>query len=87
MPWLMLLLAAAAFAFAFFSSSMTVAVICLLAALILMLVGVMQLLAQRVGSRTRDESSMIDPVELHRLRTQLEARRNATEAGSEPPAV
>lgn len=89
MPWLMLLLAAAAFAFAFISSSMTIVVICLIAALGLTLVGVMQLLAQRVGSRARDESVMIDPAELHRMRTQLEARRAAAESstGNTPPAT
>lgn len=82
MPWLLLLLAAVAFAFAFISTSMTIGILCLLAALGLMLGGMMQLLAQRIGSRSRDETAMIDPAELHRLRAQLEARRNAAEAAT-----
>lgn len=81
MSWLLILLAAAAFAVAFFTTSMVLAVVCLLASLGLLIAGVMGLLAQRVDSRSRDEATMIDPVELRRLREQAEARRAAAQAG------
>ncbi len=89
MPWLFLLLALAAFAVAFNTSSMALAVVCLLAALGLMVAWVMGLLAQRVGSQSRDDSQMLDPQELRRLREQAEARRAAAEASPPPenPAV
>lgn len=84
MPWLFLLLALAAFAVAFNTSSMALAVVCLLAALGLMVAWVMGLLAQRVGSQTRDDSQMLDPQELRRLREQAEARRAAAQAAPPP---
>ena len=85
MPWLLILLAAAAFAVAFVTTSMALAVVCLLASLILVVAGVMALLAQRLGSRSRDEVAMIDPAELRRLREQAEARKLAA-SQAEPPA-
>ncbi|MBW3550909.1 MAG: hypothetical protein KY442_08840 [Proteobacteria bacterium] len=84
MPWLFLLLALAAFAVAFKTPSVGVLVVCLLAAFALMLAWIIGLLQQRLGSRGRDESQMIDPVELRRLREQAEARKLA-ESQSEPP--
>lgn len=89
MPWLFLLLALAAFAVAFNTTSMALAIVCLLVALGLLVAGVMGLLAQRVGSQSRDDSLMLDPQELRRLREQAEARRAAAAASttSEPPAV
>lgn len=80
MPWLFLLLALAAFAVAFKTSSMAIAVLCLLAALGLLLAWVLGLLAQRVGSQSRDDSQMLDPQELRRLREQAEARRASAQA-------
>lgn len=85
MSWLLILLAAVAFAVAFFTTSMGLAILCLLASLVLLVAGVMGLLAQRVDSRSRDESAMIDPAELRRLREQAEARRNAGSAGEQAP--
>ena len=85
MSWLLILLAAAAFAVAFVTTSMALAIVCLLASLVLLVAGVMRLLAQRVDSRSRDESAMIDPAELRRLREQAEARRNA--AGNDAPTA
>jgi hypothetical protein len=87
MPWLLILLAAAAFAVAFVTTSMALAVVCLLASLILVVAGVMALLAQRLGSRSRDEVAMIDPAELRRLREQADARRNAAQSGGDAPAA
>lgn len=85
MPWLFLLLALAAFAVAFKTTSMMLAVFCLLVALGLLLAWVMGLLAERVGSQSRDDSQMLDPQELRRLREQAEARRQNADATSEPP--
>lgn len=85
MSWLLILLAAVAFAAAFFTTSMALAMLCLLASLVLLVAGVMGLLAQRVDSRSRDESAMIDPAELRRLRDQAQARRNAGDAGQQAP--
>lgn len=86
MPWLFLLLAVAAFAVALNASSMAVAVVCLLVALAATVAWVLGLLAQRVGSQARDDSMMLDPAELKRLREQAEARRAAAAgAGTDPP--
>ena len=87
MPWLLILLAAAAFAVAFVTTSMALAVVFLLASLILVVAGVMALLAQRLGSRSRDEVAMIDPAELRRLREQADARRNAAQSGGDAPSA
>lgn len=83
MPWVFLLLALAALAIAFKTSSLMLAGACLLIALGLLVAWALGLLAQRVGSRSRDESMLIDPQELRRLREQAEARRAQSQ---EPPA-
>jgi len=75
MSWVFLLLAIAAFAVAFKTTSVALAALCLLAALGLLLAWVLGLMAQRVGSRSRDDSALLDPAELRRLREQAEARR------------
>lgn len=85
MPWLFLLLAVAAFAVALNSSSMALAVACLLVALAAIIAWVLGLLAQRVGNQARDDSMMLDPAELKRLREQAEARRAAAEAAAQEP--
>ena|SRR5690606_2728520 len=82
MPWLFLLLAVAAFAVALNASSMTVAVLCLLVALAGTVAWVLGLLAQRVGNQSRDDTLMLDPAELKRLREQAEARRAAVSPGA-----
>ena len=86
MPWVFLLLALAALAAAFQTTSLLLAVLCLLAALALLLAGALGLLARPVGSRSRDETLLLDPQELRRLREQADARRAATET-TEPPAM
>ena len=83
MPWVFLLLAIAAFAIAFKTTSVALVLVCLLVALGLLVAWALSLLAQRVGSRSRDESMLIDPQELRRLREQAEARRAQSQ---EPPA-
>ena len=82
MSWVFLLLAIAAFVLAFKTTSVALAALCLLAALGLLLAWVLGLLAQRVGSRSRDDSALLDPAELRRLREQAEARRAAASGSS-----
>lgn len=77
MPWLFLILAVAALAVAFKTTSVALLMICLLAAFGLVVAWVLTLLGQRVESRSRDESMMLDPQELRRLREQAEARKLA----------
>ena len=91
MPWLFLLLAVAAFTVALRASSMLLLVLCLLVALAGTVAWVLGLLAQRVGTQARDDSMMLDPAELRRLREQADARRAAEAAeaaspGQQPPA-
>ncbi|HEY5612708.1 MAG TPA: hypothetical protein VIK70_03865 [Lysobacter sp.] len=77
MPWLFLILAVAALAVAFKTTSVAVLMVCLLAAFALILGWALALLGRRVESRSRDESMMLDPDELRRLREQADARRVA----------
>ena len=85
MHWLMLALAIGAMAVAATTSSGVLMGVCLLAALILMVAWVLGLYAARAGARSRDETAMIDPVELRRLREQAEARKVAA-SQAEPPS-
>jgi len=85
MSWVFLLLAIAALVVAFKTTSIALAALCLLAALGLLLAWVLGLMAQRVGSRSRDDSALLDPAELRRLREQAEARRAAAASASAPP--
>jgi hypothetical protein len=87
MVWLYLLLALAAFAVALKSSSIALSILCLLAALGFVVASVMGLLARRIGSQSRDESMIVDPQELRRLREQAEARRAAAASTGEPPGA
>ena len=75
MPWLFFALAAGSMAVAVTSTSMLLMVLCLLASAGLVIAATMILMAERVGSASRDEVMLIDPVELRRLREQAEARR------------
>lgn len=84
LPWLFLLFAMAALAVAFTTTSMALTVLCLLAALGLLVAWILGLLAQRIGSRSRDEQLLIDPQELRRLREQAEARRAASTTDTPP---
>ncbi|MGV8941925.1 MAG: hypothetical protein ACOH1P_10385 [Lysobacter sp.] len=62
---------------AFNTTSVALLTTCLILGLGLGLSGIMQLLARRVESRSRDESLMLDPDQLRRLHEQAEARRLA----------
>lgn len=85
MHWLFLLLALGALAVALKTSSMVLMVLCLLASLGLLLAWIMGWYAARIGSSSRDESHMIDPVELRRLREIAEARKAGLQSPEEPP--
>jgi len=85
MSWVFLLLAIAALVVAFKTTSIALAALCLLAALGLLLAWVLGLMAQRVGSRSRDDSALLDPAELRRLREQAEARRAGATVDVAPP--
>ena len=86
MHWLLLFLAIGALAVAMQTSSIGLMAVCLLAALVLVVLWALGLYSARVGSRHRDETSMIDPVELRRLREQAEARKLAASQSQPPPA-
>jgi len=89
MHWLLLLLGLGALAVALRTSSLALMVVCLLAALGLFVAWILGWYAARVGGVARDESQMIDPAELHRLRELANARKAAArEPGSaEPPSL
>jgi hypothetical protein len=84
MHWLWLALAIGALAVAMKTASALLMGLCLIAALVLILMWILGLYSARAGARSRDESAMIDPVELRRLREQAEARKVAASQG-EPP--
>lgn len=86
MPWLFFALAAGSMAVAVTSTSMVLMVLCLLASIGLVVAATMILMAERVGSASRDEVMLIDPAELRRLREQAEARRAAAQAGDATPS-
>ena len=85
MPWLFLLLAVAALAIAFMASSIVVVAIGLVAALVLLTLWILGLLAQRIGNQARDDTQMLDPRELQRMRELAEARRAAAAAATDEP--
>ncbi|MET0582063.1 MAG: hypothetical protein ABWZ08_08835 [Pseudoxanthomonas sp.] len=85
MHWLFLLLALGALGIAFKTSSMVLMLVCLLASLGLFVAWIVGWYAVRVGSNSRDESQMIDPVELRRLREIAEARKAGLQPPVEPP--
>jgi len=82
MAWLLILLSAAALAAAYFSTSMALAILALLCSLILLLVGVIRLLADRAGSRIRDDVLLVDPAQLQRLREQAAVQRDVAATGT-----
>ena len=83
MHWLFLLLALAAMAFGFLTTSMAMLVGCLLAALVLFVLWILGMYQARVAGSGRDVSQMIDPIEMRRLRDQVQADK--TESQDLPP--
>jgi hypothetical protein len=87
MHWLFLLLALGALAVALKTSSLVLMAVSLLASLGLFVAWIMGWYAARVGTTRRDETEMIDPVELRRLREIAEARKAGAQSNSgEPPS-
>jgi hypothetical protein len=88
MHWIYLLLAMGSFAIAMRTTSLALMAVCLLASLGLFVAWVLGWYAARIGDSGRDESQMIDPAELRRLRELAEARKSAkaqTQTSAEPP--
>ena len=85
MHWLFLLIAIGALICAFVSGPTWLMVLCLLVSLVLFVAWAMGLYAARIGDSSRDESQMIDPVELRRLREIAEARKAGLQSSAEPP--
>ena len=86
MHWLLLLLGLGALAVAVQTTSMALMAACLVAALVLFVLWALGLYSARVGSRSRDETLLLDPAELRRLREQAEARKVAASQSEPPPA-
>ena len=86
MHWLLLLPGIGALAVALKTASMALMAICLVAALVLFVLWALGLYSARVGSRNRDETMLLDPAELRRLREQAEARKVAASQSEPPPA-
>lgn len=76
MHWLFLLLALGALILAFSTPHMWLLVLSLLAALALLLAWVRGWYASRIGEVQRHAGTMVDPVELRRLRELAQARRS-----------
>lgn len=87
MHWLFLLMAAASLIMAVRTTSWALMVALMLASLALFVAWIVGWYGRRVGDSSRDQSAMIDPSELRRLREVAEARRNAAPSASEPPSA
>ena len=83
MPWILLAAAVVALIVAFKTTSVGLLALCLLLSFGLSMAAVVQLLAQRVASRSRDEGAMIDPVALAQLRSRAQANSSA-DAAAQP---
>jgi hypothetical protein len=68
MPWVLFALAIGAIAIAFRTYSIGLAALCLLAALVLIIVGALKLAAARLSSVSRNETRMLDPKLVHSMR-------------------
>ncbi|WP_222566102.1 hypothetical protein [Novilysobacter antarcticus] len=80
MPWILLAAAVVALIGAFKTTSVGVLALCLLLSFGLAVTALVQLLARRVAERTRDERTMIDPVVLAQLRSQVQTDAPAERA-------
>ena len=83
MHWLFLLLAVGLLGVALKTSSMALMAACLLGSLGLFVAWIMTWYAARIGSTQRDETQMIDPAELRRMR-ELAAARKAGQQADNP---
>lgn len=87
MHWLYLLFAAGALVLSMRTTSTALMVIGLLASLGLFVAWIVGWYAARMGDSQRDESHMIDPTELRRLRELAEARKQGTAPPPGPPPL
>jgi hypothetical protein len=80
MYWLFLLFAFGALAVAFTASSTVVILLCLLVSLACFLAWAMGFYSARLGNARENATPIIDPLELHHLREQAQARKLAAQA-------
>ncbi|KAF1691282.1 hypothetical protein [Pseudoxanthomonas koreensis] len=86
MHWLYLLLALGAMLLALTTVHGWLLVLSLLAAVALSVAWIRGWYQERIGDNQRDESAMIDPLELRRLRELAEARKREAAAQTRDPA-
>jgi hypothetical protein len=82
MYWLFLLMSLAAMAVALRTTSMALMAVSLLASLGLLIAWAMGWYSAKAGNSDAGGRGMVDPVELHRLRQQAEARRAVQQPSS-----
>lgn len=82
MRWMWFVAAAVCFAIGFRTHSMGLAAFTLLAALGFLLVGTLALASSRIEGRSRDDSAMLGPEEMRRMRDQIEQRKREAAAGA-----
>jgi hypothetical protein len=85
MHWLYLVIGIALLAVAMKASGWLV-VLLLLAALVAFVAWMLGWVSSRISSGARNDTQIISPEELRRLREQAEARRIAEQSASAPPA-
>lgn len=77
MHWLYLLISVVVLVLSLLTKSLALMIGCWLVSLALVVLWLVVMYSERVASRERDASLMIDPLELRRLREQAEARKAA----------
>ncbi|MGX5729565.1 hypothetical protein ACWKWK_03415 [Pseudoxanthomonas beigongshangi] len=87
MHWLYLIFAAGALVLSMRTTSSALMVIGLIASLGLFVAWVLGWYTARMGDTQRDESQMIDPAELRRLRELAQARKQGTAPPPGPPPL
>lgn len=85
MRWLWFVASLLCFAVVFKTTSMGLAVLCLIAALAFILVGTVAVASNRIGSSSRDATTLMGPDEIRRMR-EIEAKRRAGAASTDVSA-
>ncbi|MBS0211601.1 MAG: hypothetical protein JSR26_00285 [Proteobacteria bacterium] len=86
MPWLMFGLALLSFVVLCYAHSLLLGFVCVIAMLGFFFTGIVQLMAARMGSNSRDSGHIITPEELRMYREQAQARQQAAANPAPPPA-
>ena len=86
MRWLWFVGSLFCFAVVFKTASIALAALCLIGALVFMVVGTLAVAAQRIDNSRGDSGRLIGPEEIRQMR-EAEARRTATQAGADQPAI